>query len=127
MNEQQPYKRQPFSRWIMLVAFLLVGVYIGQRVTQRRAVLPVDASNELSKLELIFQQVRENYVDTVDMAELIENTLPYIMEELDPHSSYIRAENMQQANESIEGNFDDFETRIGPALQTLKTQYAAAE
>jgi sugar phosphate isomerase/epimerase len=27
---------------------------------------------------------------------------------------------------SIEGNFDRFETRIGPALQTLKEQYAAA-
>jgi carboxyl-terminal processing protease len=89
-----------------MLLFLLVGVYIGQRTAIRPHTLPIDTSKELSKLELVIQQIQSHYVDTVNVPELIESTLPLIMEKLDPHSDYISAEDMAQANESIEGNFD---------------------
>jgi carboxyl-terminal processing protease len=68
--------------------------------------IPVYPQAELSKLQLVFSQVKENYVDPVDLDSLVEKTIPFVMEELDPHSVYIPAADMEQANESIEGNFD---------------------
>jgi len=107
MDEQQNRQRPPISRWIMLFLFLLAGVFLGKRIEQRQQnVMKIDAERKLSKLELIVEQVQENYVDTVDVYELIENTLPLFMAELDPHSVYISAEDMSKANESIEGKFD---------------------
>jgi carboxyl-terminal processing protease len=69
--------------------------------------IPVDRSqSELGKLQLVFEQIREHYVDRVDIDSLVEKTIPFVLEELDPHSVYIQAAEMEQANESIEGNFD---------------------
>ncbi len=105
MNEQRP-NRFLFSRWIIYLVLLLVGIFLGQRIAMRPHTLPLNAGRELSKLELIVEQIQESYVDTVNVSQLIEETLPAFMEELDPHSVYISASDMAQANESIEGNFD---------------------
>jgi carboxyl-terminal processing protease len=106
MSEQQPYRRPSLLRWLLLLVFLLIGVYIGQRTGHRKITVSLDTSRELNKLELIMEQIQQNYVDTVNVSELIENTLPLFMEALDPHSIYIPATEMLKANESIEGNFD---------------------
>ncbi|MDR0729317.1 MAG: S41 family peptidase [Prevotellaceae bacterium] len=106
MNTSQTPRRQSLLQWILLILFLLIGIYIGQRTTTRQYTLSLDAANELSKLELVIQQVQDNYLDTVHVSALIEGALPLIMAELDPHSLYISAEDMSRANESIEGNFD---------------------
>ncbi|MDR2361326.1 MAG: S41 family peptidase [Prevotellaceae bacterium] len=106
MNTPQTPQRKPFLQWILFLLFLLVGIYIGQRTTTPTRTFSLDVANELSKLELVLQQVQDNYLDTVHIPTLIENSLPLIMTELDPHSQYISAEDMARANESIEGNFD---------------------
>jgi carboxyl-terminal processing protease len=54
----------------------------------------------------VFDQIKENYVDPVGIDSLVEKTIPFVLNELDPHSIYIPAEDMEQVNESIEGNFD---------------------
>jgi len=105
MDKQHPI-RFLFRRWIMLLIFLLVGIFLGQRIAVRPPVLQLKADREISKLELILGQIQANYVDTVNLIEIIENILPSVMEELDPHSLYIPATAMAQVNESIEGNFD---------------------
>ncbi|MDR1680635.1 MAG: S41 family peptidase [Prevotellaceae bacterium] len=102
----QPPRRPPLLQFILPILFLLAGIYIGQRASTHGHTFRLDASNDFSKLELVVQQIQDNYLDTVDVAELIEGALPVILEELDPHSVYISAVDMPQANESIEGNFD---------------------
>jgi carboxyl-terminal processing protease len=99
-------KKSVITKWALLIAFLLMGIFIGQRTTQSKTVISLDEQREWSKLALIFQQIRENYMDTVTIDELIENTLSFLPEILDPHSLYIPAKDMAEANESIEGNFD---------------------
>ena len=107
MEEQQTRFRFPFSRWIIFIVILVIGIFMGQRMEWRKhRVMQIDANRALSKLELIVEQIQDHYVDTVNMEELIENALPLIMEELDPHSVYISAADMEQVNESVEGIFD---------------------
>ena len=91
---------------------IVLGMIIGQYLLYRNAdinkyiPIPVYPQSELNKLQLVFSQIKENYVDPVNIDSLIEKTIPFVLEELDPHSIYIQAEDMAQANESIEGNFD---------------------
>ena len=55
-------------------------------------------------------------MDTVNIPRLIENALPHIIQELDPHSEYITAEQMKRVNEDLEGHFSG----IGVSFYVLK-------
>ena len=102
-------KTKLLLRIFSLILCVVLGILIGQRMVYNRNVIHLGAngsSREQQKLNLILEQIRENYVDTVNIDTLIENSLPLIMGELDPHSVYIPASEMEEANESIEGNFD---------------------
>ncbi len=99
--------RQIFLRIFTLVICVLIGIIIGQRLLSHRGALKyIPGATGYNKLDLVIDQIKENYVDTVRLDSLIEKAIPKIMSELDPHSVYIPASEMEQANESIEGNFD---------------------
>ena len=49
--------------------------------------------------------VDDQYVDTVNMADLVEKAMPQILAELDPHSTYIPAQNLEEVNSELEGSF----------------------
>ncbi|MES2558455.1 MAG: S41 family peptidase [Bacteroidota bacterium] len=59
-----------------------------------------------SKFSEILNIINQAYVDTVNMEELEEKTLNELLSNLDPHSVYIPAKDLQQANEQLEGNFE---------------------
>ena len=46
------------------------------------------------------------YVDTVNQKKLVESTIEDMLHQLDPHSAYIPADELQASNEPLEGNFD---------------------
>ncbi|RMG76128.1 MAG: S41 family peptidase, partial [Bacteroidetes bacterium] len=50
--------------------------------------------------------IKEEYVDSVNVKELEEKTIQYLLQELDPHSYYIPAKDLQSMNEPIEGEFE---------------------
>ena len=58
-----------------------------------------------NKINAILSVIDEQYVDTVDVNELVEKAIPKIFNELDPHSVYIPAEDVMAANEDLEGSF----------------------
>ena len=49
--------------------------------------------------------VDDQYVDTVNMTDLVEKAMPQILAELDPHSTYIPAQNLEEVNSELEGSF----------------------
>jgi carboxyl-terminal processing protease len=57
------------------------------------------------KIEELIRYVEAKYVDDVNRDELIERAINEILKELDPHSNYITAEQLQEVNEQLEGNF----------------------
>ncbi|MCK4662386.1 MAG: S41 family peptidase [Bacteroidales bacterium] len=59
-----------------------------------------------NKLNTILNYIEEEYVDSVSKEYLIENAIPEIIKNLDPHSVYIPADLLQRVNEPIEGNFE---------------------
>lgn len=62
-------------------------------------------TGKANKLDAVIQFINETYVDTVNTPDLIEETIPRLVSELDPHSSYISAKDMALMGDDLEGHF----------------------
>jgi len=85
------------------------------------AFLPVYAQRTspeagLMKLQYALQIINAAYVDSVNEKELVETAIVEMLKDLDPHSIYIPKEELQRANEPLQGNFDG----IGVQFEILK-------
>jgi len=58
-----------------------------------------------NKLNALLHVIDDQYVDTVDMSQLVESAMPQILAELDPHSTYIPAQKLEEVNSELEGSF----------------------
>lgn len=72
--------------------------------------------SEQRKMTYVMGAIENMYVDTVNMHKLVENSIVNMLKELDPHSAYIPEEELQRANESLEGSFEG----IGIQFQMLE-------
>lgn len=58
-----------------------------------------------SKVDMLLRVIESQYVDTVESKQLIDDAMANILSELDPHSAYIPAEDLQSVNEELDGTF----------------------
>jgi carboxyl-terminal processing protease len=68
------------------------------------------------KITALLYHLENSYVDSVDLNNLVDDAIREVLGELDPHSVYIPAEDVQRANEGLEGNFEG----IGIQFNILK-------
>ena len=61
---------------------------------------------EAIKLALVMEKVSRFYVDPINDAEVVEDAIEHLLHELDPHSSYLSKEEMEELNEQLEGEFE---------------------
>lgn len=99
------YKRNRFTP-LWLAASMVIGIFIGtffaNRFSGNRLSIINSGSNKLNDLLHI---VDDQYVDTVNVSDLVEKAMPTILSELDPHSVYISQKDVQQANDDLKGSF----------------------
>ena len=81
---------------------IALGIFIGSKYGQFGN---SGASQGSGKIDAVLNYVRESYVDTVNMRQLVEDALPNIIRQLDPHSEYFSAADMKRVNEDLEGHF----------------------
>ena len=102
--------------WLPLLMSLMVvgGMVIGMKMQQvpliqtRGSFGPNQKMtiHQGSKIEELLRYIENRYVDDVDRDKLVDKAIRTILDELDPHSSYIAAENLKQVNEQLQGNFE---------------------
>lgn len=68
------------------------------------------------KLAFLLNVVENLYVDTVDIQSVTDDAIVSVLKELDPHSAYIPKDEVQRANEALEGSFSG----IGVQFQMLE-------
>jgi carboxyl-terminal processing protease len=88
---------------IAIVAGMLIGIYL-PRKSDNPQHFGIKSKND--KINMVLNRIKSDYVDPVDRNELIETAIPAILKKLDPHSVYISAKDLKEANESIMGNFE---------------------
>ncbi|HHU27270.1 MAG TPA: S41 family peptidase [Bacteroidales bacterium] len=111
MRSRRDNKNIWFPFWIGVA--LAIGVFVGAKYGQFGTLGRVGS---FGKLDAVLNYIQESYVDTVDTHRLIEDALPHIIQELDPHSEYITAEQMKRVNEDLEGHFSG----IGVSFYVLR-------
>ena len=89
---------------ISVVAGIFIGTFYANRFSQNTPELG-GIQPGTNKLNGLLRIVSDQYVDTVNMAELVEEAMPQILNELDPHSSYIPAKDLQAVNDDLAGSF----------------------
>lgn len=88
---------------IPAVLLLVIGTVIGMKLESGRS--GDDTFRYLQKLQDAFLLVNKQYVDEVDANKAVEGAIVGMLEELDPHSSYISAEEIREIQEGYEGSF----------------------
>ena len=88
---------------ISTVAGMLIGIYL-PRKSDNPQHFGIKSKND--KINMILNRIESDYVDPVNRNELVETAIPAILKKLDPHSVYIPAKDLKEANESITGNFE---------------------
>lgn len=88
---------------ILLAVAIVVGIYIGNSYNN-------SSISQLSnfggnKINGLLYLINNEYVDSVNVDSLTERVIPKIIGELDPHSSYIPAEDLEMVNNDLEGSF----------------------
>lgn len=87
---------------ISVVAGILIGTFYAKHYGGNKLGIINGSSN---KLNALLHVIDEQYVDTVDMSQLVESAMPQILAELDPHSTYIPAQKLEEVNSELEGSF----------------------
>ena len=96
----QKSARQPIWLPLAIALAVVVGIFIGSRFTNNRPVADNDR-----KLNAILNLIAQDYVDTTNLHDLIEMSIPGILSKLDPHPSYFSAEELQIASDDLNGSF----------------------
>jgi len=80
------------------------------RTSVRTMGMPNDPA--IRKLSIALAAIEGLYVDTVNSNQLAEDAIIHMLEKLDPHSTYMTAEEVKKANEPLQGNFDGIGIRF---------------
>lgn len=93
---------------IILAVVLSAGIYLGSilGVGYMHQGLIEQSSADSKKITNLLNYVQDEYVDSVDLDGLTESAIINMLDQLDPHSSYIPARDLDAMNEPLTGNFD---------------------
>ncbi len=91
---------------LIIAIAIILGMYIQHNIDLRKYRGSNSSIQSGNKIDAVLDYVTREYVDTVNISQIVENTIPKVLEELDPHSIYIPAVDLQAMNEPLEGNFD---------------------
>ena len=77
-------------------SFIILGVLLSDFFTR---------DQKKNKIESILKIIEKNYVDSINLNSLYNNSINDIILNLDPHSSYIDAEKFNAVKEDMQGSF----------------------
>ena len=89
---------------VSIVAGIFIGTFYANRFSEHTPGMG-GIQPGTNKLNGLLRIINDQYVDTVNMAALVEDAMPQILNELDPHSSYIPAKDLQAVNDDLRGSF----------------------
>ena len=110
---------------LILAVGIVLGILLGQFVgrnkveSQIRTLISRGGLNTTNKIMQTCMLVEHKFVDSISMDSLAELVIPLLVKELDPHSIYIPAHEMQQVNEPLEGEFDGIGVTFNAATDTV--------
>ena len=88
--------------WIPLTVAL---AFVGGMLSTKGLFVQDRSASGNNKLNTLLNIIGHEYVDAVDTDSLMETMYPQLLSGLDPHSGYIKAEDLEAVNSELEGSF----------------------
>ena len=102
MKQNKNSRLIPFLMALCVVIGILIGTFYANHFSGNRLNIINSGSNRLNNLLHI---IDDQYVDAVNLDSLVDKAIPQILSDLDPHSVYISAKDVQQATDDLKGSF----------------------
>lgn len=119
MNRNKSRRLTPLLMSVCVVVGILIGTFYANHFSGNRLSIINSSSNKLNNLLHI---VDDQYVDTVNINSLVEKAMPQILSELDPHSVYLSAKDVQAANDDLKGSFSGVGIEFTIRKDTIRVQ-----
>ena len=102
MEEQN--RKTLFMIPLLVGGALAVGLWLGTMFIPDQGAGNAITENS-NKFNTILEMIEEKYVDSVDHDFLVESSIEGMIQQLDPHSAYIPARDLEAVNEQLDGEF----------------------
>ena len=94
MRQNRPNRLTPMLMAICVIVGVVIGTFYANHFSGNRLNIINSGSNRLNNLLHI---IDDQYVDDVNIDSLVDMAIPQILSDLDPHSVYISAEDVQRS------------------------------
>jgi carboxyl-terminal processing protease len=106
---------------ILIAVSVAAGIIIGNLLKKNsQTFMPGFQVAKTDKLSTVLNLIQHDYVDSVNTASIIEKTIPEILENLDPHTTYIPVSNMQEVEEEMTGKFSGIGVQFSIMEDTVR-------
>jgi len=99
-------KKIPLYLPIVLALVLVGGMFLGIKISNNQSLGILQGSKTGNKIDNLINYLNDNYVDTVNRDKLYQQAIEGMLQSLDPHSSYIPAEEFSEVNDPMMGGFE---------------------
>lgn len=102
MKPNKSNRMMPLLMALCVIIGIVIGTFYANHFSGNRLNIINSGSNRLNNLLHI---IDDQYVDAVNIDSLVDKAIPQILSDLDPHSVYISAKDVQQATDDLKGSF----------------------
>ena len=102
MNTNKNNRFMPLVLALCVIAGIVIGTFYANHFSGNRLSIINQGGNRINSLLNI---INDQYVDDVNIDSLVDEAIPQILSNLDPHSVYISAEDVQMTNDELAGSF----------------------
>lgn len=105
-NDNQPERKPSPVQPLLFALTLIAGMFIGTNLGDKN-LLQVKPSIEqnANKLVSLIDFIEDNYVDSINKRQLIDDAIASVLKNLDPHSYYMGSEEVAIEKERMKGEF----------------------
>ena len=119
MKKENKYRFMPLLMALCVVIGIVIGSFYANHFGGNRLTVINNGSNRLNNLLRI---IDDQYVDKVNIDSLVDKAIPVILSELDPHSVYISAKDVQAATDDLKGSFSGVGIALTTRQDTIRVQ-----
>jgi len=100
----------------LLILIGFTSVYAQEKADESKKLTKAEG---VQKLDALLTLINYAYVDKVNNTEMVDGAIINILEDLDPHSVYIKEKDLRKMNEPLEGNFEGIGIQFNILKDTL--------
>lgn len=108
---------------LILAVVMISGMFFGFKLHQQTGSQSFFKRDKTTTLQETMDLIKSRYVDSVQLDSLRDDAINAVMEHLDPHSVYIPATNVSEANEELQGGFEGIGVEFNLFNDTVNVIY----